>query len=128
MTYEMKDIDAALENLKYLYTHQQEENDRLRNQNKELQDKYWKDETLQKMKTRLDLVEADARRGFPISEEENRKIVEWQQKHIQEKHNGNGYAGAIGGRFSYIFTPTGIGIFGSCRCICGEEFTFAKDF
>lgn len=128
MTYEMKDIETALEDLKYLYIRQQEENDRLRNQNKELQDEHWKDETLQKMKARLDLVEDNARRGFPISEEENRKIVEWQQKHIQEKHKGNGYAGAIGGRFSYIFIPTGIGTFGSCRCTCGEEFTFANYF
>ena len=121
---ETKDIDTVLEDLKYLYTCQQEENDRLRNRNKELQDEHWKDETLQKMKTRLELVEDSARRGFPISEEESKKISQWKKNHIEQKHGGQLRAGAIGGAFSYIFTPSSIGVFASCKCTCGEEFNF----
>ena len=61
------------------------------------------------MKERYDKMSADYYRGFPISEHEGKKIEEWQDKILKE-HPGN--AGAIGGRFRYEFTPTGIGTIG----------------
>ena len=64
--------------------------------------------------------------GFPITEEEVKVIEEWQKKHEEEVHNGSSYAGAIGGRYSYSFTPTSIGTFGVVKCSCGAEFEFQK--
>lgn len=48
----------------------------------------------------------DYYRGFPISEKDDKKINEWIKKQRDSHHGG---VGAIGGRFTYKFTPTGIG-------------------
>lgn len=91
---------------------------------RKLEDEKWKDSELQEMKKRLNKMREECRRGFPISEEESKKISQWKKDHIEKKHGGLLKAGAIGGAFSYIFTPSAIGVFGSCRCTCGEEFDF----
>lgn len=63
---------------------------------------------------------------FEITEKELKEINKWINKHVEEKHNGNHYAGAIGGRFSYKFTPTSIGDIGEIICSCGESFLFRE--
>lgn len=70
--------------------------------------------------------EADVAISFNISKKEWEAIKQWQEKHIKEKHNGNDYAGAIGGRYTYEFTPTSIGDIGAIKCGCGAEFTFKE--
>jgi hypothetical protein len=60
------------------------------------------------------------------TEKETKAISEWINKHIEEKHGGNSYAGAIGGRFSYNFTPTSIGEIGVIKCSCGDSFCFRE--
>lgn len=62
---------------------------------------------------------------FVILPEEVEAIKKWQTQHTKEKHDGSEYAGAIGGRYSYKFTPTSIGTFGTIICDCGEKFDFA---
>ena len=63
--------------------------------------------------------------GFEPTEREDVKIREWKEKHNNEAHNGSyAYAGAIGGRYTYEFTPTSIGTIGVVKCICGAEFVF----
>ena len=62
--------------------------------------------------------------AFSVYPEEAEKIMAWEEKHIKEKHHGNGYAGAIGGRFSYEFTPTSLGDIAVVKCRCGGEFCF----
>lgn len=64
------------------------------------------------------------RECFDITEDEQKAIDEWVEKHTQEKHNGNTYSGAIGGRYTYEFTPTSIGTIGIIKCSCGDEFIF----
>ena len=64
--------------------------------------------------------------GFFISVEEKEKIETWTKQHIKEKHNGHYGAGAIGGRFTYEFTPTSIGEVGEVVCSCGEKFCFRE--
>ena len=64
--------------------------------------------------------------AFCITVEENKKIQKWMKRHINEKHGGNGYAGAIGGKFSYKFIPTSIGDIGEIHCDCGESFCFRE--
>lgn len=72
--------------------------------------------------------ESDVAMTFSISQKEWEVIKQWQEKHIKEKHNGNDYAGAIGGRFSFEWIPTSIGEVGTVKCSCGEEFTFQELF
>jgi len=70
--------------------------------------------------------ESDVAISFNISKKEWKAIKQWQEKHIKEKHNGSDYAGAIGGRYTYEFTPTSIGDIGTIKCGCGAEFTFKE--
>lgn len=64
--------------------------------------------------------------SFNISSEEYEEIQKWINKHTEEKHDGNRYAGAIGGRYSYVFIPTSIGEIGEIRCSCGDSFCFKE--
>lgn len=63
---------------------------------------------------------------FEITEDEQKNIIKWQNKHIKKKHKGNTYFGAIGGNWSYEFIPTSIGDIGTVKCDCGEKFTFRE--
>lgn len=64
--------------------------------------------------------------GFPISREQQSLIDSWIERHINEVHNGNDYAGVYGGMFTYIFKPTSIDTSGTIKCDCGAEFEFQK--
>ena len=56
--------------------------------------------------------------AFKLNEKEMLEYHEWHDKH---KCKGE-YVGAIGGRESFIFTPTGLGPCIQVRCnICKEE-------
>ena len=82
------------------------------------------DEELSKLKSEYDKMKSDYYRGFPISEEEDKNIKEWI-KNQQEKNPGIG--GATGGRFTYKFTPTGLGTVGTIiDGFTGDEFTFQE--
>ena len=85
-----------------------------------------KDEEIIKLKEEIKRLnkELNGGLGFFISVEEKNAIDTWIKQHIQEKHNGNSYAGTIGGRFTYEFTPTSIGEVGEIVCSCGEKFCF----
>lgn len=102
----------------------------LQSQNKKLKEEHYKDTELQKMKEELGRVKADMYRGFPISEEEEKRIKEWQDKHDAEVHGLKTLkervhaGGCIGGRYTYCFIPTSIGVVGSVKCNCGAEFIF----
>lgn len=89
-----------------------------------------KDEEIQKLKSEIESLQNklwNARRySFEITPEEHEAIEEWKKKHVKEKHNGDAYAGAIGGRYKYIFVPTSIGTVGSIKCSCGETFCFSE--
>ena len=82
------------------------------------------DEELSKLKSEYDKMKSDYYRGFPISEEEDKNINEWIKKQ-QEKNPGSG--GTAGGRFTYRFTPTGLGTVGTIiDDFTGDEFTFQE--
>ena len=96
--------------------------ERLRKENEELRDEKYKDEELARLKRRLEDVEYELYRGFPISEEEETKIKKWKEIH-EIKHKGG--HGAIGGKYTYMFVPTGVGTIGEIKCTCGESFCFS---
>lgn len=102
----------------------------LQNQNKKLKEEHYKDTELKEMKEELERIKADMYRGFPISEEEEKKIKEWQDKHDAEVHGLKTLkervhaGGCIGGRYTYEFVNTSIGTVGTVKCSCGAKFTF----
>ena len=104
----------------------------LRAEVEKLRSEHFRDEKLQEMGQKLVKMEADCRRGFPITEEEQNKIDKWIENHDIEKHGLTTEAmkmkagGAIGGRYSYKFTPTSIGVIGTVRCSCGDEYKFSE--
>lgn len=90
-----------------------------------------KDEEIKKLIEERDYWQTRAINGFEISEEEKSQIQDWKKKHDAEAHGLTTLdkrieaGGAIGGRYSYHFIPTSIGVIGKCRCDkCGAEFEF----
>ena len=122
------DLKKTFENIEKYVQYCEEDRHRAIEQLKE-----WnKDEEIQKLQKEVEELKKDIfakRKGYTVFEimpEENKEINEWIEKHINEKHNGDHYAGAIGGRFTYKFIPTSIGEIGEIVCSCGESFCFRE--
>lgn len=64
-------------------------------------------------------------RCFGLYMEQDEVIHKWMKEHDQAKHLRPGrktrYAGAIGGAYTYRFTPTSLGTVVKVKCDCGEE-------
>lgn len=92
----------------------------LTEQNEELKSEHYKDEEIQRLQQKIESMEKDLNRGFPISEEGQKKIDEWFVQHLKQKHDSNRHIDYI-----YKFVKTHLGIYGSVKCNrCGEIFTF----
>lgn len=71
--------------------------------------------------------ETEARTGFTISPGERKQIAEWLAEHNKTcKYHDDGTqasnpCGAIGGRLTYSFTPTGLGLITEVACACGDK-------
>lgn len=89
---------------------------------------YNKDEEIQKLQKEINQLKNKKAEGFNfnISKEELVKINKWKEKHVEDKHDGSYYAGAIGGMFTYQFVPTSIGDIGEIICSCGEKYCFRE--
>ncbi|RHS76910.1 hypothetical protein DW953_04800 [Ruminococcus sp. AM45-2] len=126
----MHDVTQTLDAIKREFDSQNARIIYLQNQNKKLKEEHYKDTELQKMKEELERVRADMYRGFPISAEQEQRIKEWQDKHDAEVHGLKTLkervhaGGCIGGRYSYEFVSTSIGVIGTAKCNCGAKFTF----
>ena len=120
------DFDTCINSLKEIYTRQSNIISLLKTENKKLKEERNKDEYIQHLLNRIKELESRVIFDFSISKEEEIAIEEWKRNHINEKHDGNSYCGAIGGRFTYEFTPTSLGDIGSIKCSCGDEFIFKE--
>lgn len=99
-----------------------EEITRLREENKRLRDEAYKDSELQMMKRKMQAMQEELNRGFPITEDENTKIKEWIEKHLTKRHKL-----IVNGRFKYEFQDFAEVSVGSVVCTeCGESFTFRQ--
>lgn len=63
---------------------------------------------------------------FSYTEEQIKKLKEWQDNHnckLSDDPNfpGEKAIGAIGGRFTHLFTPTSLGVIEKVKCGCGAE-------
>ena len=54
---------------------------------------------------------------FELSHEQSARINEWMRNHDCSIE----YAGAIGGKYTFCFTITGIGVAEVVKCGCGKE-------
>lgn len=118
----VEDLDTVCEQLRSIFDDQAAENSRLRENLQAITDEKWKDEELQKLKKERDEAFADMYRGFSITQLEQDKINTWKKEHDEKQHGLKTdmdrcrAGGAIGGRYSFDFTGTGIGTFGTCYC------------
>ena len=55
---------------------------------------------------------------FELDEKQIEKFNQWNKAH-RKKCDAD--AGAIGGRLTFTFTPTGMGTITEIKCICGES-------
>lgn len=129
---QLYDLEECLRAIKVRNQNNEDRIKRLEEENKILKEEYSKDEDIQKMKQQLNRMKEDYRRGFPISGQEEKNIEKWKKKHDKEVH---GYItdkmrlkaeGCCGGRYSYHFIPTSIGVSGVVKCNCGAEFEFSE--
>lgn len=56
---------------------------------------------------------------FTLDEEQTKKLNAWLEEHKKEC-NLHIYSGAIGGRLTYSFSPTSIGVVCKVDCSCGK--------
>jgi hypothetical protein len=118
--------DKCLDNLRDWVEQYRERIAHLEKELKHLRDEYDKDSEVAELKAQLQELKEDSRRGFLITAEQQDAIHDWYTKHVNTKHDGSLYAGAIGGELTYSFIPTGIGVVGTVTCVCGESFTFSE--
>lgn len=120
----MEDIKKTLQQVYDHYRSVCNRNDYLKKEIEKVKSEKYADEELSRLKSEYDKMKLDYYRGFPISEEEDKNIKEWI-KNQQKKNPGIG--GAAGGRFTYKFTPTGLGTSGTIiDSFTGDEFTFQE--
>ena len=125
-----KTIDTFVEDIKHELQGKDIRIEYLEKQNQKLRDEKYKDNELLRMEAELKAMKEDYYRGFPISEEEQKSIREWMDKHDEEVHRARTLDdklkldGCCGGRYTYEFTPTSIGTIGTVKCGCGAKFTF----
>jgi len=58
---------------------------------------------------------------FGFTPDEVERIHTWQRSHQNEKHPNPRKMGAIGGSYTFSFTPTTLGCVSKVKCHCGDE-------
>lgn len=118
----LKDIKSVLQEVYDHYRSVKLRNDSLTEENERLKSENYKDEELSKLLGKYNEMRDSYYRGFPISLEEQKKIEDWKTD-ILNKYPTN--TGAIGGRFTYQFTKTSIGVIGTIiDGVSQEKLTF----
>lgn len=127
--------DEILDELQRCIKHMKNRIESLESELEKTKDEKFADETIQKLQKENKELKEDYYRGFPISEEEDKKIKDWMDKwmddHIHygmmdDRHYGIKNMGAIAGGFTYKFTPTSIGTSGKVIAPNGDEFEFQE--
>lgn len=61
---------------------------------------------------------------FQITEDQQKLADDFMKTHscsLEDDELGGKKIGAIGGQYTWSFTPTGLGVIVNIACICGEE-------
>lgn len=112
-----EEICKQVKNLELYY---KDYNAEIRKENEKLKDELYKDEVVKALVAERDSARSAMLNGFSITREEWEAIEDWKINHDRTIHKipegKYRYHGAIGGGFSYRFTPTSIGTFGTVCC------------
>jgi len=108
----LQDIKKVFQELYDQYRAVETRNKYLEEEIKRIKSEAYKDEELSEMKEKYDKMSKDYYRGFPVSEEESKKISSWIKEITTNDDIKTKLGGAIGGRFHYEFYPTSIGTVG----------------
>ena len=120
--YSTNEMLNQLDELKESIIAQADVEKHLRERLKEARDEAYASKEMQDMKAELEATRQELYNGFGIKDREWKEIDEWQKKHDAEVHGLDTdrkrlhAGGAIGGCYSYEFTPTSIGVIGVCKC------------
>lgn len=114
---DFKRIDKNIEELQQLLHDMRRDVTTIQKMYDALNDEKWKDTELTLMKFEKNLAIKERNLGFPLTEEEHNRAIEWQKTHDTKVHNNpTHYHGVSGGGFTWCFHPTGLGT--ACDCIC----------
>ena len=125
-------IETDLKNIQKRFTELKDICNRLQAENAELKSEHYKDNELSALRNQIKDIYRNYEWSFNITPSEKIRLKEWQDFHVRQKHwdkkkNQPKSIGAAGGRYEYIFLPTGLGTFGTCKCtLCKEEFEFKE--
>lgn len=126
-------FDFHVGRLQQAYEDLLEKNRKLKLEIEELKSGVFENSEIQKLKEEKEKYRKDCLRGFPITEEQQKRIREWQLKHEAEIHGRKTLeerlraGGAIGGKYHFEFITTSIGICGEIVCDeCGQRFEFQE--
>ena len=100
--------------------------DRLSTENTALKMKMFEDAEIKKLKAQHEEDMESLRNGFPVSDKEMGAINEWISEHNKQCHKATGRKKMPAGIYTYMFTPTVLGVAGYIRCSCGREFCFRE--
>lgn len=92
----------------------------LREENQKLKEGVWEKEEVARLKRDYERMREEYYLGFPITPEQDAEIKEWKKKYEGQ------HFGAIGGAFTYSFTPTGIGTFATIIGPDGDKLEFQE--
>ena len=92
----------------------------LQEENQKLKEGVWEKEEVARLKRDYERMREKYYLGFPITPEQDAKIKEWKKKYKGQ------HFGAIGGAFTYHFTPTGIGTFATVTGPDGDKLEFQE--
>ena len=92
--------------------------DFLQEENKKLENEHYKVNELKKLQYKIDQLQGDCNRGFPISSNEQEVIDELREKHKKVCPHCS---------FKYVFEQFSIVEFGYLKCtVCGDELKFME--
>ncbi len=98
--------------------------DYLEKENSKLKDEHYKDQEIKIITEKYNNIKKEYNRGFPISKDEEIKYKNWMKEHESICPGGHG---VIGGKYTFKFVPTSIGVFGSVYCnSCRASFEFQQ--
>lgn len=126
-------IKLYLERIEKINEEKDELIGKLKLENERLKSDVYKDSVVKDLEKENKKLKQDLLRGFPITEEQQKMIRDWQLKHEAEIHGRKTLeerlrsGGAIGGKYHFEFITTSIGICGEIVCDeCGQRFEFQE--
>lgn len=116
----LKPLDELFDNIRNRMQWYVDDNVRLREENEKLKSEHYKDDEIKRLNKELEETKDNLYRGFPIFEDEDVKIRNWQKEHLKNMHPEPPKKiikyWAEGPNYNYVFKPFELGIVQKCYC------------